>query len=521
VSGPDAAPPTSDPPDAVAETGPNPFTLRSVRRRLLEGSAWVFGARATSLVMGVVIASFLGRLLTTEELGVYASSFTLALFGSAIAKLGLDRAVVRFAAGALGTGETGRARAAIRVAVGLGSLAAIALGIVMAIGPGQALARGLFDSPALAAAIPLAAGWLVATAIQSLTVESFRGLSAFNFATIFDALVVDSVSAAAFAAVWVAGIDVGAPGVIAISAGVTALVAGLGTTLLFRRTRALTGPGTVAPREMLHVGWPLMITNIAILLLGSGVDLLILGAFQPQSEVGLYAAASRLVVFVVTPFVVFSGVIPPIIAELHAQGKMRQLERALRAGATLAGIPSFAILLVFLLFGPWVLETVWSRPIYREAAPILVVLSLGRLVAVWAGSAGVTLMMTGHQRAMMTTTLACGVFSVGAGIAGAYVAGAIGVAIATSTAQVLQNTLQLAIVHRRLGVWTMIHLSPRELYRYLRPHGRRGEAAEDAAEQVAEVLVQGPDDEAPPSRRDDAPQTPPETPPADDDDVSP
>lgn len=481
-------------PDTAAG-GANPFSLRSVRRRLLEGSAWVFGARAASLVLGVVIASLLGRLLTTEEVGVYASSFTLALVGSAIAKLGLDRAVIRFVAGALGTGELGRARASIRIALGLGSITAVALGLVMAAGPGEALARGVFNSEALAAVMPLAAGWLVAIAIQSLMVESFRGLSAFNFATIFDALIVDVVTAATFAAVWVLGSEVGASGVIAVGAGATALVAGLGMVVLFRRMRALEGPGTVRSVEMLHVGWPLMITNLAILLLGSGVDLLILGAFEPQGEVGLYAAAARLVVFVVTPFVVFSGVIPPIIAELHAQGKMRQLERALRAGATLAGIPSFIILLVFLFFGPWVLEAVWSKPIYREAAPILVVLSIGRLYAVWAGSAGVTLMMTGNQRAMMVTTLLSAGVSVAAGIVGAATYGAIGVAVATASAQILQNSMQLILVRRRLGIWTTIHLSPRELYRYLRPHGRRGEAAEDAAEQIAEVLVHGADDE--------------------------
>ena len=405
---------------------------------------------------------------------MYASAFTLALVGSAIAKLGLDRAVIRFVAGALGTREPGRARAAIHIALSLGGAAALALGVLLAIGPGQALADGVFDSAALAAAIPLAAGWLVATAVQSLMVESFRGLSSFSSATIFDALIVDVAIAGSFAGLWLLGADAGPQALIGISAGITAIVAGLGTALLLRRTRALRGAGTAAPREMLGVGWPLMITNIAILMLGSGVDLLIVGAFEPQSEVGLYAAASRLVVFVVTPFVVFSGVIPPIIAELHAQGKMRQLERALRAGATLAGIPSFAILMVFMFAGPWVLETVWRRPIFREAAPILVVLSIGRLVAVWAGSAGVTLMMTGHQRAMMVTTLGSAAFSVGAGIAGAAMYGAIGVAVATASAQILQNTLQLTLVHRRLGMWTMIHLSPRELMRYLRPHGRRG-----------------------------------------------
>ena len=77
---------------------------------------------------------------------------------------------------------------------------------------------------------------------------------------------------------------------------------------------------------------------------------------------GLYGASARLVIFVATPFVVFSGVIPPLIAELHAQKKMRQLERALRAGATLAGLPAFGVLLVFLLFGPWILGTIFTSP---------------------------------------------------------------------------------------------------------------------------------------------------------------
>ena len=89
---------------------------------------------------------------------------------------------------------------------------------------------------------------------------------------------------------------------------------------------------------MFHVAWPLMVTNLAILLLGSGVDVLVLNAFRPEATVGLYGASARLVVFVATPFAVFSGVIPPIIAELHTKGKMRQLERALaRRGRRLPG----------------------------------------------------------------------------------------------------------------------------------------------------------------------------------------
>jgi O-antigen/teichoic acid export membrane protein len=173
-------------------------------------------------------------------------------------------------------------------------------------------------------------------------------------------------------------------------------------------------------------------------------------------------------------------VIPPIIAELYAQRKTRQLERAMRAGATFAGLPAFGVLLIFLLFGPWVLGTIFG-PAYRDGATILAILSIGRLYAIWTGAAGAALMMTGHERAMMTITLTCGALSVLVGIACAYLWGAIGIACSTASIQILQNSLQMAFVRRRLGIWTMIYFSPFEIYRYLRPRRAKDGPSEGAA----------------------------------------
>ena len=140
---------------------------------------------------------------------------------------------------------------------------------------------------------------------------------------------------------------------------------------------------------MFHTAWPLGVTNVGILLLGSGVDILVLSRLRALRHGRASTASSaRLVVFVATPFVVFSGVIPPLIAELHAQRKMRQLERALRAGATLAGLPAFGVLLIFLLFGPWVLGVSNNPSRYAAGAPILAILSVGRLVADLVGLGG-------------------------------------------------------------------------------------------------------------------------------------
>ena len=120
------------------------------------------------------------------------------------------------------------------------------------------------------------------------------------------------------------------------------------------------------------------------------------------------------------------------------------------------------MLLIFVLFGPWVLTTIYG-PQYAEGATILAVLSVGRLVAVWAGLRGRHAhddrQPEGHDEGDVDVRRV----SVAAGIAGAYYFGAIGVACATTFAQILQNSIQLTLVRRRLGIWTMIHFDPREL----------------------------------------------------------
>jgi O-antigen/teichoic acid export membrane protein len=441
--------------------------VRSVRSRLIRGSAWVLVARAGSLLLGVVVHGFLGHLLTTAEFGVYATATVMSLIGAAIAQMGLDRAVVRFVSAAIGLGELGRARAAIRLAIRAGTLGAVALGSALALGPGQLFADHVIGSSQLAAAMPLVAGWLIGRAVQSLMVESFRGAQRFGPATLLDAFAVDLLSVIAFGTLYATGADLGPGLAIGISAAATGVAVAVAGALVFRMLHSLEGHGDATLAELQAVAWPLMVTNLAILLLGSGIDVLTLAAFQPQHDVGLYGAANKLVVLVVTPFVIFSGVIPPIIAELHAQGRIRQLERTLRVGATLAGVPAASVLIVFLFAGPWLLGLVYG-PAYRDAASILWVLSAGRLVAVWAGSCGVTLMMTGHQRVMARTTIVSGIVSVVGGLVAAPIWGGVGVAVATAGAQVLQNALQLGYAKRLVGVWTAIQLSPRAVWTFLR-----------------------------------------------------
>ena len=101
---------------------------------------------------------------------------------------------------------------------------------------------------------------------------------------------------------------------------------------------------------------------------------------------------------------------------MYVQGRRRELERALRATATLAGIPAFLVLAVFMSLGGPILGAVYGG-YYQEGWLILAVLSVGQLVNVGLGSGGFVLMMTGRHMLMMYITVVCGIFTVVGGLA--------------------------------------------------------------------------------------------------------
>jgi hypothetical protein len=61
-------------------------------------------------------------------------------------------------------------------------------------------------------------------------------------------------------------------------------------------------------------------------------------------------------------------------------------------------------LIAFMLLGGPILRLVYG-PYYKNAAMVLVLLSAGKLAAVWAGSCGAVLQSTSHQTSMLRINL--------------------------------------------------------------------------------------------------------------------
>ncbi len=437
---------------------PGKSPAERIRARLLKGSGRVFLGMGLGAVLGLVVNGLLARLLSHDALGAYFLMFSLAAFGAQLANLGMEKAVVRGISAGIGTNRPGEARAATRLAFTFGSIGALVVAAVMVVGLGGFLARNVYHSEVMAGAIVFGASWLIAMALQKLIAETFRGYQQFWLATLFSGLSVDILGVLVFGLLWLGRAHPTLAQAILTTVSITAASVLVGGFLVWRKVRSLGREGHLRPREMLAVGWPLVLTGAFNFTLGTGIDLWVIGAFRPHEEVALYGAAFRLVFFVATPFIIASQVVPPIIAELHAQGRKHDLESSLREVATVAGIPASIVLLAFLFFGASIMGFVYGD-FFREGATVLAILSVARLYAVCTGNSGALLMMTGHQKTMLGITMISAAFGLTAELLVVRPFGMVGVAVATAIAQIIQNTLQLVYGKLRVGIWSHAEFS--------------------------------------------------------------
>ena len=440
-----------------------------LKKRLLSGSAWAFGGKVGGAAIGVVTNGLLARMLSPSEFGAYFLALSIISFGAIVGALGLTKTTIRFVAESVGLDRPGRARKMILTVLGIGVLGSIGVGLAYWLVVGDLLGEYLFHSSALVAVTGLTAGLIAISVMQEITAETFRGFHDIRTATLLGGLATGGSSGGilmrimfvgCLVLVWVGGAetDLWTVMLVCVGAGSVSLVL---SGLFLRGKLASLGPqgaeNPASPKEVMRDAIPILAISLTTFVLLSA-DIWILGALGSSEEVAVYGATSRLVILIAMPLLVTNLVVPPIVAEMYAQGRTVELERTLRMFSTLAGVPSLLVLLAFIFLGGPMLGLVYGD-YYQGGAVVLVLLSAAKMVAVWSGSCGTVLQYTGHQTSMLwVSVLTSALFIVGALLV-VREYGPVGVASVAAVTTVFQNVSLVLVAKRKTGMWPHLSLS--------------------------------------------------------------
>jgi O-antigen/teichoic acid export membrane protein len=231
-----------------------------------------------------------------------------------------------------------------------------------------------------------------------------------------------------------------------------ALVATLVAAWLLRRF--LPDDASKAVPEYRHAAW--LRSAIPFLFLGTAtianqqIGIIMLGSIVSAEAAGIYDIAHRVAQLVGFVLLAVNMPLAPVVASLYARGELAQLQVVVVKSARVAAAGSCLIALALITFGPWLLR-LFGRD-FEAGLPVLVILCIGQVLNAAAGSVGLVLSMTGHER---DTAKAIGIAAVSQVCFNLVLIppwGILGAAIGEAASTVLWNVLLVVWVWRRLGV---------------------------------------------------------------------
>jgi O-antigen/teichoic acid export membrane protein len=184
----------------------------------------------------------------------------------------------------------------------------------------------------------------------------------------------------------------------------------------------------------------------------TNIDIIMLGAYVPDSEIGIYRIAGRVATLISFAIIAVKSAFNPRISSLYAQNDFATLQNIASKAAlatTLVALPCF---LFFVFAGYWVLVLFGDE--FTSGTNILTVLSIGQLIGTICASGISILMMTSHANKAAHSLIFGAILNVVLNYLLIPSYGAIGAAYATTTALTAVNIVNTYFV------WTYLKINP-------------------------------------------------------------
>ena len=374
-------------------------------RRFQSALVWNFGSLAVLGVSGIALNVLIGALYDEAALGIFNQALAAYIFFSQAAVGGLDRSVLKEAAAAAHDRERVRAS----VAAALLPTALLAGLVTIAFWFARAPIGAWLQSPGTAEGIAWATPGLFFFALNKVLLATVNGLSRMRAFAVYQALRFVLILAAlgGFALLDTRREHAAhLAGVFSFAEGLLFLVLALEVWLQLRGPLAVGWKAHIRP----HLAFGLRSVGSGVLLeLNARVDVLMIGWFMSDRDVGVYTFAAMICEGVYQLLVVLQNLYNPLLARELAARRLVELHATIQRGKwrTYAGMLGAAALA--LLLYPLALSILTDKPGFAESVVPFRWLMLGIVLCAGYIPFAQTLLMAGfpgtHTLYMVLTVL--------------------------------------------------------------------------------------------------------------------
>ena len=177
------------------------------------------------------------------------------------------------------------------------------------------------------------------------------------------------------------------------------------------------------------------------------IDVLTIGYFSSQNNVGIYSIYIKLVAVTAFATAAINSMFAPKVAVLFEQGKTEELRKFVKQTTLISSLLVLLVAVAVLLIHKLVLKVYGTE--FLDHLPTMYVLLISTVVHTCFGSVGFFLNMTGRQRPFLLIMIFACAINITLNILLVPEFGMLGAAVATLLTTILWNTIATIIIYQR------------------------------------------------------------------------
>jgi O-antigen/teichoic acid export membrane protein len=432
-------------------------TVDSYLTAFARGGAGSLVGVVASALFGLVLVFVVTRSFTRAEVGAFFETVALFSLATTVSLWGADIGLVRTIPRFVVLGRSEHVRPLIRVAVGSVLVIATVLSAAMAAlaGPLSELVTSGVAQTAVEPLIRVASPFVPAAAFFAAVLAATRGLGRMGPTNVIDRS--GRAAAQPILALGVTALGLGTVALVvawALPYAIGCLVAGIWLTRVLKETPAQTQTATPPAGRALFVEfWRFAaprglagVFAVAVLWL----DTLLIGALRSTQEAGVYAAATRFLVFGGFGAQAVIQAIGPMLSELLTRRERHAAIAVYRTGTAWSIALGWPVYLMLAIFAPTLVSVL--GPGYAGAADALTILAVAMLFGSGVGPIDIALLMAGKSSWNLLNTAAAVTVNVVLNLLLIPSFGITGAAIAWAASIVVNNLVPLIQVRGLVGL---------------------------------------------------------------------
>lgn len=417
---------------------------------MLHKSAFLFGVKSLSALLGLVILMLLSNVLGAEELGHYQYAFTWTSVLSLVAVCGFDRLMVREFSRLRSDGLPGVIRSFFRLTnnwILISSCIVFALAFAASYLPFE-----IFEDYKTVITYRLALGIIPLTAFLTHRRSALNGIREVVISQFPEKLAHPAIMLLVLFGIWLfsstrlnAEVAIG----VNLLSWSGALLYGHLLWVKHRPKVQLETPELSRKKMWWRQAAMILLFNLSMVIFAR-IDILMLRPMQDSDAVGMYSIPFKLASYLNFILIAINSVMAPSISQYFHEGKRKELQHMVTQAVRASMLFALPIGLV-LIFGADFIVPYFGDD-FVTVGFALIVLVIGQLVNIACGPVGNLLIMTNQETAASLVYVFSTLVNIGLNLWLIPIMSFEGAAIATAVSVALTNILMLVFVVAKLKI---------------------------------------------------------------------